>query len=602
MPGVTGEAWEVLVGQWNFAVTSIDLPLNTATMTPAMISGGLDGGVRGMEKTLKASTKSSTDVNLNGFAGKEVVYAIPAGPNITTGRPEPATTAIMRVFLVNSKMYLLIVRTTNSITKDSGDVRTFFDSFKLNASATPSTTNMAGPPGGMPGGMPGGHPGMNAPAQTAAAGGNPGAIPGANPTSLPNSTPAPGFNADGTRTGGFAPPAADPANPALAGMTPTPTTSLPTSNLPNSGITPLPNSTRGAAGTTTKGGFSQPAEFGAGNPSGPTRTPVTADTKLEVGDTVSIEFGGQWADAKVERVDADGGVQIRRLQPPLISNKVPRSVLHKVSGAIGTQMAEADAPEPAKLPQTKSSGFTNSGDSSLPKSAPTATKTAKSRSAGFAKPASNESPAAGNEPKAEAVKSAGLVSLDGASVDDLLRVIGKKNEHRKALAAEKLRDHSEAAPNPDVAKKIVDVLKSSNELTVRAAIAQALEKWASPEIHDDVVKNLTGGTTEVRQSMIRILAATNAEDAADRIANCLPDKDDRKVATETLISLGEPAQAAVIKMLNHRDSKVKTAACDILKEIGTADSIPALTKATSDWTGTDRLAARKALKSLEAKK
>ena len=139
-------------------------------------------------------------------------------------------------------------------------------------------------------------------------------------------------------------------------------------------------------------------------------------------------------------------------------------------------------------------------------------------------------------------------------------------------------------------------------MTVRNAVAQALEKWAAPENNDAVLKSMKGATAETRQSMMRILVAHKHEAAAGDIAECLADKDDRKVAMESLIALGEPAQKAAIKMLDHRDSKTKLAACDVLKEIGSADAVTALKRAADTWTGTDRLAARKVLKELEAKK
>ena len=518
-PNVGGsETWGTITSKWDFGVEVLPLPPDKVP-DASMQNLFLDGGLQGLTASYGATVKSTAPITINGFPGREVEFSIPPRVSPTSGRKEPQSTAVLRFYLVNNKLVIPRVRCAGTITKDSPDVKTFFDSFKLNASATSSTADLAGPPGGMPGGR----PGMNDPAQTAAAAGAvPGGFPGANPNALPNSTPAPGFNADGTRTAGFAPPA--PAATETAASS-----SLPNSTLPASGTTALPNSTPAMATATAslpmtqRKGFTQPS------------------------DTTSAAA------------------------------------------------AEPPQDEPAKLPQTKSSGFTNANEANpfQPKTA--GSSAAKSRSNGVANPATYE-------PKVEKVKSTGLVSLDGASVDDLLKVVGKKNEHRKVLAAEKLRDHSEAGPNPEVALKIADLLKSSDELIVRAAIAQALEKWACPEIHEAVVKNLAGSTTEVRQSMIRIMAASNGPDSPDKIANCLADKDDRKVATEALISMGETAEGAVIKMLNHRDSKVKTAACEILKEIGSADSIAALTKATKEWTGTERLAARKALKALEAKK
>ena len=566
-----GESWEVLTGNWAFTAGSIAPPFtNQLALDAAKQNLALDMLCQGMATSTRGTMKSAVPTTLNGFPGREATYSLPAGTAIS-GKMEPASTAVMRFYLTNSKIYILAVRCKNDITKDTSEVKTFFDSFKLNESA-PSSVAMAGMPGGVPAA------GTALPA--------PGTTPAVMPLPEPSNSavlPMPGASSGFTATPEPAPALPPPGAAPLAG-----TNSMPLAaanpapgSVPGQGFTPLAVNPNGG----TPGQTGSTPQY--------TGTPITPETKLIVGDAVQVYYNNQWVDAKVTRVSPNGGVvQVRSLTKPPVWEVVPRNIMQKVGSPDAPQVASNDAPltDPSGLPNsTAASGFANPSDSGLPN-----TKAAsKSRSSGLAKSA--------GESKPETTKSAGGVSLDGASVDDLIRIIGKKGEHRKVQAAERLRDHSEAGPNPEVAKKIVDLLKT-DELIVRGAVAQALEKWASPEIQDAVVKNMTGGTTEVRQSMIRIMAASNAEDAADRIAQNLTDKDDRKVATEALVGLGEPAQGAVIKMLNHRDSKVKTAACEILQQIGSADAITALTKATSDWTGTDRLAARKALKTLEAKK
>lgn len=632
-PGASGEAWEVVTGRWNFGVASMDLPSEAAGMNASQQALAIEMGAQSMASALRATTKSSTNITLNGFHGKEVELSVPAGPNSVTGKSEPATSAVMRLYIVNSKLLVVMARSSNSITKDSPDVKTFFDSFKLNASSTSSTAGMAGMPGGT---TPSAGPGMSPPGMTP---------PGTPPATT---TSPPGYPVADANTAGYPAPGTTPGYPTpsatypMPGATPMPgTTPMPGATYPMPGATypmpgtatpmpgatyPMPGATTPMPGTTppmpgatypnpngttpnaTAQGFNAPAGTPYGNVPGQpgnqpafTGEPVTDETKIAVGDMLQIYFNNQWIDVKVQRVSPTGLVQVRSQTKPPIIDTVPRNLLQKPPGADVPQVAANSSPrtDPSGLPNSKSSGFSKPGASSgfansEPADSPSSTPSSlpKSRSSGFAK---------STETKPESTsKSPGLVSLDGATVEELLAIIGKKTEHRKVPAAEKLRDHSDAGPTPEVAKKILDLMKT-DELTVRAALAQALEKWACPEIHGAVVKNLTGGTTEVRQSMIKILATSDAEDSAERIAQRLADKDDRKVAAEALLSMGEPAQAAVIKMLDHRDSKVKTTACDILMEIGSADAITALTKATSNWTGTDRLAARKALKALEAK-
>lgn len=294
------------------------------------------------------------------------------------------------------------------------------------------------------------------------------------------------------------------------------------------------------------------------NKSNYTGTPISRDTKLIPEDIVQVFFRGKWMDAKVQKVFLNGRVQVRLLAKPRPFFPTTRNLLQFAPGG-----------QPKAVASDEKNG------------------------------SSRTSKAGGG--KSEPAKVAGHPRIDSASVDELLKIIGTKTDHLRVLAAEKLRDNPEAGSDPIVAKKLVELLKV-DDLNVRAAVAHALEKWACPEINDDVLKNVNASTTEVRQSMMKILSAHQFDAASGEIAKRLPDSEDRKVATESLIAMGEPAQAAVIPLLDHRDSKVKLAVCEILKEIGSADGLAALKKASETWMGSDRFAARKTIQALEAKK
>lgn len=648
--GATGESWEVLTSNWNFAVATVDLPPSASSIIASQPGIALDGGVQGMVSHMRATNKGTSSITLNGFPGKEVEVSLPAGPNPSTGKNEPASTAVVRIYLVNTKIVMLMARCRNTITKDSPDVKTFFDSFKLNATASSPAGGMAGMPGGS---MPMGGAGMNTPSAT---------YNGA-PSSTPNSgaMATPGYAG---ANGGYSPSGGSPMPNNYAGSpmpnnyagSPMPNnysgSPMPNNNsgspmpnnyagspmpnnyagspmpnnyagspmangsyAPSNGASPMPmpmpsatyspgNNTAGAgsngtypppAGTATGPGYNTAGANGTGANSyggpggqpgaGPsyTGTPVTDETKLTVGDTVQVQFNNQWIDVKIQRISPNGMVQVRTLTKPPVINAVPRSMLQLPPGSDEPEVAsdeESPRTSPGSLPSSKGG-------------LPSSTAAAKPRATGFSKPSA--------DPKPETSKSSSPVSLDGATVEELLTIVGKKSEHRRVQAAEKLREHRDAGPNQEVADKLLKLLET-DQLTVRNAVAQALEKWATPEINVAALKNLKGGTTEMRQSMMRILAANYVEGNAEGIAQCLANQDDRKVAAETLTTIGEPAQGAVLKMLSHRDSKVKVAACDILTAIGSAESVEAFKKATADWTGTDRLAARKTLKALEAKK
>lgn len=304
-----------------------------------------------------------------------------------------------------------------------------------------------------------------------------------------------------------------------------------------------------------------------------TGTPVTAATKLSPGDLLQAYLFGQWLDVKVQKAGSTGPVQVKVLAKEHTFTAVPRTILQI------TASSKIAADDPS---QTDLSDLAESTSSGFPRSTrPTTTSRPPSTST--------------------ASKGGGFISMDGASIDDLIKIIASKSDHRRVLAAEQLRQHSSAGSDPEVTKKLAELLKVE-EITVRAAVARALETWYSPEIKDIVLKYFKSTTIEVHQSMMKILATNQVEGSAPLIADRLSDKDDRKLAMELLITFGEPAQPAVIALLNHEDSKIKMMACDILKQIGTDDARTAMKKAVNTWSGTDRITARKTLQYLEAKK
>lgn len=657
--GPGSDTYEVVTGRWSFEVDHIHPP-------PGGIDPGLDGFISAFASNLRATSRGNASVNLNGFSGREIEMSLPAGPNPTSGKQEPASTVVGRIYKVNDTYVMVLARCVSNINKDSADVKTFLDSFKMTATASTTPGHMASnsgnsssqpggfqpppgtgamPPGpGSPGTPPGNYPPAGyPPAGYPTAGTTPGTYPmpnGANPMpgGYPTAPPGTYPNAPGTTPmPGAYPPGGYPnpngINPNVAGTTPMTPGTYP----PPPGTNPMPNGNYGKPPAnypgTAPGGF-KPPNTPASEPTF-TGTPVADDTKLNVGDVLQVFAFDQWHDVKIVKVMPNGLVQVRTVKKPFIQDSFQRSRLQFPPGADSPEVASNDTPrtDPSGLPSSgsfnlpnskgsglpnsksgttkpKSGGFTTNYDSESPKprssgfTNPDSDKPAKSKSSGFTNStASTPKSTPKTTPKADSggKPSLGAISIESASVDELLQIIAKKTEHRRVQAAERLKGHNEAGPNPEVAKKLVDLLQA-DQLTVRNAVAQALEKWACPEINAAVLKNLSGGTTEVRQSMMRIAAANSIEGSIPLIVKCLPNIDDRKVATEVVLSIGAPAEGEVIKLLDNRDGKVRQAARDILQEIGSADSITALTKRNEKWSGSERASARKTIKALEAKK
>ncbi len=562
------QAFEVLTGTWEFGIGTIKVPVSANSLTGPALQKALDARIRATAAAENATVKSQTSITKSGFNGVEFELFTPAS------QQKPQMAGIFRIYLVHD-MFLMQAVEGPVVSKDAVEVKLFLDSLVINTTPVVPEGGTSGAPGTY--GSASMHGAGTMPANTAS--GNPGSMHG-------GSSSNPGL-ASTSGTYGSASPMPMPMGMHGANGTSGSSGTYGAATSGSSGTygaatTSGSNGTYGAtsgpmANVASSGHAGSPGQNGSLNnqPKTPvyTGTPVTATTKLSTGDTLQAFLYGQWMDVKVQKAHFTGLVQVKVLAKDHAFTTLPRSMLQITAGS-KIAADDSSGSDVSGIPDLSSTG--------LPKST---------------RPSSTSKPTASKPTTAKG----GFISLDGASIDDLLKIIATKSDHRRVLAAEQLREHSSAGSDPEVTKKLAELLKVE-EITVRAAVAKALEKWYSPEIKDIVLKNFKSTTIEVHQSMMKILAANKVEGSAPLIAGRLSDKDDRKLAMELLISFGEPAQPAVIALLKHEDSKIKMMACDILKEIGTDDARTAMKNAVDTWSGTDRITARKTLQYLEAKK
>jgi HEAT repeat protein len=74
------------------------------------------------------------------------------------------------------------------------------------------------------------------------------------------------------------------------------------------------------------------------------------------------------------------------------------------------------------------------------------------------------------------------------------------------------------------------------------------------------------------------------------------DNGDRIHASKALKEIGSAAEKEVAKYLTHQEWLVRLEACNILKEIGTRQSLPALQAQQQDSNGLVKMAANEAAK------
>ena len=140
-------------------------------------------------------------------------------------------------------------------------------------------------------------------------------------------------------------------------------------------------------------------------------------------------------------------------------------------------------------------------------------------------------------------------------------------------------------------------LKSDPDRAVRTEAAAALATWGTPETVPALIGALTDGDSFVQQKAMETLAKLKDPRAAGPLAACL--KADRHHAADCLKRFGPGAEEAVLPYLEDADGWVRLEAANVLREIGTARSLPALRQAAAGHDGLLPGAAKQAVAAIE---
>lgn len=136
-----------------------------------------------------------------------------------------------------------------------------------------------------------------------------------------------------------------------------------------------------------------------------------------------------------------------------------------------------------------------------------------------------------------------------------------------------------------VARQLNRLLSDSNSLEARKAGSEAAIQWATS---DNVVRLIdqvgaTGhGADAVRLNAAKALGRLRDPRGVAPVARRLEDMRDRSKVGEAVIAFGPMAEDEVLKALDNRSPFVRGEVIKVLKEIGTAKSIPALEKQIKD--------------------
>src|SRR5262249_42395111 len=190
-----------------------------------------------------------------------------------------------------------------------------------------------------------------------------------------------------------------------------------------------------------------------------------------------------------------------------------------------------------------------------------------------------------------------------AELTQLLADLKLTDFSRKNGAAEKLKGaESNDKRRSEVARALEPLLAPGENVFVRRKAAHALGVWGDAETVAVLLKRIGSEEKDVflKQIAIESLGLLKNEKAAEPVAACLSDFFLKGHAAKSLKSMGPVAEKALLKLLENPNLRVE--ACNILKEVGTKASVPALQLAAKDSNAGYAKAAADALQAIEGRK
>lgn len=167
-----------------------------------------------------------------------------------------------------------------------------------------------------------------------------------------------------------------------------------------------------------------------------------------------------------------------------------------------------------------------------------------------------------------------------------------------------MSDLSTANLTPDqrtAAARALRPLVVDSDAGVRDAARRAMKTLATPADADFLLAQLGSTDDATRQFATELLVRFKDARAAKPIAMLLSDSRKTHAAGKALIDLGSAAESAVVPYLRHDDWGTRKRASEILAEIGTSASLPALQAAAKDTNFHAKVAAERAINSIKSR-
>lgn len=292
-----------------------------------------------------------------------------------------------------------------------------------------------------------------------------------------------------------------------------------------------------------QGPFNAPANQGAGplvmNPG----QPVEGSTPLPAGTRLLAEWAGKWLAVEVLEAKPDGKVRIHWVGwGNQFDEDLPR---HRLRFPLGAKIPQADQAVPHDF----------------------------------------------------------TVTLSGEEIDRFLKDLqNSDDDDRAAHAASQLQHAVVLQDRQEAVLKVLDKMVKDKDHTRRKHAVDVFARWGRPESVPALISCLQDPALLVKLAAIDTLGKLKDERAAEPLVNLVPEPGLRIPATKALQSLGAKAEKAVQGLLKHSVAEIRLEGCRLLKDLGTADSLPALQAASKDADKAVAASAREAETAISKRK
>jgi hypothetical protein len=207
----------------------------------------------------------------------------------------------------------------------------------------------------------------------------------------------------------------------------------------------------------------------------------------------------------------------------------------------------------------------------------------------------------GNTITIDAKKLEGLPA-EGDEVGKAVYDLKSPMPHKQREGLTRLKNAQPNDRRDEVIKELTRILQDKNRFDKEEA-AQALLVWAGKDKAVPIlIESIPQSNFVVQRKLAELLASTKDERAIEPLVQLFDDFAVQREAAKALKDFGPKAAPAVAKRLSSKDRAKMELACEVLKEIGTADNIPELEKIARNRA--DRglaLAANNAIKAIKAR-